>query len=160
AGFDLRDAGRADRIEDLNIQVVAVLQGHVVHLRDVGTVEEGADCRGLARYNRLPAVALGVLPAWGSRPADVSETVRRELPRLRNLLPPDFGLIAADGEAPSPGADVLTVDVAVPAGIRIDDLGRVLEQAEAALLVLKQPETGRALVEDVLSTVADEPDAA
>jgi multidrug efflux pump subunit AcrB len=59
----------------------------------VAVIEDGLqDRRTLARYNRLPTVAVGVRKAIGGNLVAVCENVKAELPRLRKLLPADTDL--------------------------------------------------------------------
>lgn len=70
-----------------------------IHLRDVAVVEDGTeDKRSFARYNRMPAVAVGVRKAIGGNLVAVCENVKNELGtpekpgRLRKILPPGVEL--------------------------------------------------------------------
>lgn len=66
-----------------------------IHLKDVAVVEDGAeDKRSFARYNRMPAIAIGVRKAIGGNLVAVCENVKHELGtpekpgRLRKIVPP------------------------------------------------------------------------
>ena len=68
----MRDAGRGEPAQDLNILIVASRQGNVVRLRDVGTVEDASDIpTGYALVNGRRTVYLPVTkrtPREKSRP--------------------------------------------------------------------------------------------
>src|SRR5262249_44947536 len=67
---------------------VAERDGQPVYLGDIAAVEDGLeDRRSLARYNRMPAVAVGVRKAIGGNLVAVCENVKREIPRLKRTLP-------------------------------------------------------------------------
>src|SRR5262249_25138719 len=62
--FNLRTMGEAYSIPEFNKLLVAYRNGQPVYLSDVAVVEDGLeDRRSLARYNRMPAVAVGVRKA-------------------------------------------------------------------------------------------------
>jgi HAE1 family hydrophobic/amphiphilic exporter-1 len=91
--FNLRTMGEAYSVADFNRLLVAERGGQQVYLGDVAVVEDGTeDRRSLARYNRMPAVAVGVRKAIGGNLVAVCENVKQELPRLRKQLPSDMEL--------------------------------------------------------------------
>src|SRR5205809_3408768 len=62
--------------------------GQQIYLKDVAVIENGLeDRRSLARFNRMPAVAVGVRKAIGGNLVAVCENVKKELPRLKRMLP-------------------------------------------------------------------------
>ncbi len=86
--FNLRTMGEAYSVNDFRNLVVAQRNGQQIKLHQVADVEDGLeDRRSLARYNRMPAVAIGVRKAIGGNLVAVCENVKNELPRLRKLLP-------------------------------------------------------------------------
>src|SRR5262245_45894671 len=87
--FNLRTMGEAYSIKDFEKLFVEHRQGgQQVLLGDVAVVEDGLeDRRSLARYNRMPAVAVGVRKAIGGNLVAVCENVKKELPRLKRMLP-------------------------------------------------------------------------
>jgi multidrug efflux pump subunit AcrB len=87
--FNLRTMGEAYSIKEFEKLVVDHRQGgQQVLLSDVAVVEDGLeDRRSLARYNRMPAVAVGVRKAIGGNLVAVCENVKKELPRLKRMLP-------------------------------------------------------------------------
>src|SRR4029077_13972162 len=91
--LNVRTMGEAYSLPELERLLVTQRNGQPIYLRDVAVVEDGLeDRRSLARYNRMPAVAVGVLKAIGGILVAVCEEVQKELPRLRRGLPPGFEL--------------------------------------------------------------------
>jgi HAE1 family hydrophobic/amphiphilic exporter-1 len=86
--FNLRTMGEAYSLSEFEKLVVAERNGQHVYLGDLAVIEDGTeDRRSLARYNRMPAVAIGVRKAIGGNLVQVCENVKKELPRLRKMLP-------------------------------------------------------------------------
>src|SRR5205823_6844145 len=86
--FNVRTMGEAYSLEEFNQLLVTQRNGQQVYLRDVAVVEDGLeDRRSLARFNRMPAVAVGVIKAIGGNLVAVCENVKKELPRLQRMLP-------------------------------------------------------------------------
>ena len=87
--FNLRVMGEAATLAELGRLIVFQKSGQTVRLEDVAVVADSTvDKRGLARYNRLPAVAIGIRKAIGGNLVSVCDAVRAEMPRLARLLPP------------------------------------------------------------------------
>src|SRR5256714_8012061 len=87
--FNLRTMGEAYSLEEFRKLLLAQRNGQQIYLGDVATVEDGLeDRRSLARFNRMPAVAVGVRKAIGGNLVAVCENVKKDLPRLRRMLPP------------------------------------------------------------------------
>jgi multidrug efflux pump subunit AcrB len=86
--FNLRTMGEAYSIGDFQKLVVAERKGQQIKLGDVAVIEDGTeDRRSLARYNRMPAVAIGIRKAIGGNLVAVCDNVKNQLPRLRRMLP-------------------------------------------------------------------------
>jgi multidrug efflux pump subunit AcrB len=93
---NLRTMGEAYSIDEFNRLLVAQRGGQQIYLGDVAVVEDGLeDRRSLARFNRLPTVAVGVRKAIGGNLVAVCENVKADLPRLRKMLPPGVDLDVA-----------------------------------------------------------------
>lgn len=91
--FNLRVMGEAATLADLGRLIVFQKAGQTVRLEDVAVVADSTvDKRGLARYNRLPAVAIGIRKAIGGNLVAVCDAVRAEIPRLARLLPPGIDI--------------------------------------------------------------------
>src|SRR5439155_17749531 len=76
--FNVRTMGEAYSLGEFNQLLVAQRNGQQIYLRDVAVVEDGLeDRRSLARFNRMPAVAVGVIKAIGGNLVAVCENVKR-----------------------------------------------------------------------------------
>jgi len=94
--FAVRTRGDLDQPEEFASIIVAQQGDQVVKLGDVAEVKVGAeDDRSAARYNRLPAVGLGIVKQQKASTVDVAHHVRDALPRLRELLPAGMQLDVA-----------------------------------------------------------------
>lgn len=86
--MNLRTMGEAYSLKEFDKLLIAQRNGQPIYLSDVAVIEDGLeDRRSLARYNRMPAVAIGVRKAIGGNLVAVCENVKKELPRLRRSLP-------------------------------------------------------------------------
>jgi HAE1 family hydrophobic/amphiphilic exporter-1 len=86
--INVRTMGEAYSMADFEKILVARRDQQHIHLKDVATIEDGLqDRRSLARYNRVPAVAVGVRKSIGGNLVAVCENVKKELPRLQKTLP-------------------------------------------------------------------------
>ncbi|HXE73979.1 MAG TPA: efflux RND transporter permease subunit, partial [Candidatus Nitrosotenuis sp.] len=75
-------------VEELADLVVSWREGAAVRLRDLGRLEDGQeDARGLARFDRVPTIGLGVRKQAGGNTVAVAEAVKAALPRLQAELP-------------------------------------------------------------------------
>ncbi|MFO0877132.1 MAG: efflux RND transporter permease subunit [Gemmataceae bacterium] len=86
--FNLRTMGEAYTVDDFRKLLLTERNGQQIYLGDVATIEDGLeDQRSLARFNRMPAVAIGVRKAIGGNLVAVCENVKAELVRLQKTLP-------------------------------------------------------------------------
>src|SRR5262249_40229930 len=86
--FNLRTMGEAYSVDRFKKLLIAQRGGQQIYLGDVATIEDGLeDQRSLARFNRMPAVAVGVRKAIGGNLVAVCENVKKDLPRLKKMLP-------------------------------------------------------------------------
>jgi multidrug efflux pump subunit AcrB len=86
--LNVRTMGEAYSLKELENLVVAQKDNQPIRLSSVAVVEDGMeDRRSLARFNRMPAVAVGVRKAVGGNLVEVCENVKRALPELKKLLP-------------------------------------------------------------------------
>ena len=84
------DLRSAEEFKDL---IVADRKGAVVRLRDVATVELGAEeATTVAKYGKKEAVYLGVWPLVGVNEIEVAHRLRDEMDRIRPTLPPDIDM--------------------------------------------------------------------
>ncbi|MBL8824312.1 MAG: efflux RND transporter permease subunit [Planctomycetia bacterium] len=86
--LNVRTMGEAYSLKELENLVIAQKDGQPIRLHDVAVVEDGMeDRRSLARFNRMPSVAVGVRKAVGGNLVSVCENVKNAVPELRKLLP-------------------------------------------------------------------------
>jgi len=99
--FSVHTRGDLTQPEEFAAIVVATQGDRLVHLSDVADVSVGAeDDRSIARYNRQPAVGLGIVKQQKASTVDVAHAVQKALPGLRALLPPGVHLeIAYDSSS-------------------------------------------------------------
>jgi HAE1 family hydrophobic/amphiphilic exporter-1 len=91
--INVRTMGEVYDIKDFERLLIAQRGTQPIYLGQIARVEYGSqDVRALARFNRLPAVAVGVRKAIGGNLVNVCENVRQELPKLKRSLPPGVDL--------------------------------------------------------------------
>ena len=82
--------GRMDRPDQYANLIVRESEGTPIRLRDVATVEIGpAVEQTIARFGGQPAVGLGVVKQSDANAVEVAQRVRRELEKIKPLLPAD-----------------------------------------------------------------------
>ncbi len=87
--FSIRTLGELQTPEEYGALVVARVAGEPVRLRDVARVEIGPeDERRLVRFNREPAVGLGIVKQSRANTLDVARVVMAEIDSIRPTLPP------------------------------------------------------------------------
>ena len=87
ANTDLRSTA------EFNDLIVAERRGAIVRLRDVATVELGAEEADMvAKYGQKEAVYLGVWPLVGVNEIEVAHRLRDEMDRIRPTLPADIDM--------------------------------------------------------------------
>jgi multidrug efflux pump subunit AcrB len=86
---NVRAMGEAYSIDEFKRILIARRNGQAIYLADLtSSIEDGTeDERSVARYNGRPAVAVGVRKAIGGNLVSVCENVKKELPRLRRMVP-------------------------------------------------------------------------
>ncbi len=86
--FSVRTRGEVNTPEQFAAIIISKTAEGVVRLGDVATVEIGAeDERTITRYNRRPAVGLGIVKQSKASTIDVARAVRETLPALELALP-------------------------------------------------------------------------
>jgi multidrug efflux pump len=86
--FSVRTRGELSTAEEFGAIVVKQEGENTVRLRDVAQVEVGAeDERTAIRYNKKPALGLGIVKQKGASTIDVGHAVEEALPDLQKLLP-------------------------------------------------------------------------
>jgi multidrug efflux pump len=87
--FAIRTLGELKTPEEYGALIVSRSAGEPVRLRDVALVEEGPeDDRKLVRFNREPAVGLGIVKQSKANTLDVAAAVKTEIESIRAILPP------------------------------------------------------------------------
>jgi multidrug efflux pump len=87
--FTVRTLGELTRPEEYGELIVAMVDGAPVRLRDVAEVAIGPeDERKIVRFNREPAVALGIVKQSKANTLDVADAVKAELVNVQKILPP------------------------------------------------------------------------
>jgi len=86
--FTVRTLGEMHTPEEYGALVIATPQGEPIRLRDVARVEVGPeDDRKLVRFNREPAVGLGVVKQSKANTLEVARAVKEELREIQATLP-------------------------------------------------------------------------
>jgi HAE1 family hydrophobic/amphiphilic exporter-1 len=93
--FTVRSLGELRNIEEFNDLIIAYQNGAPVRLKDVGWTEDGTEpVRSIARFNRVPAVGLSIVPRSGANVVEVARSVKGKLAEIKQILPPgvDIGI--------------------------------------------------------------------
>ncbi len=94
--FSVRSLGELKTPQEFSELVVSSVGGQLVKLKDLGRVELGPeDERGALRYNRSPAVGLGIVRQSKANLIDVAQAIRDELPSIQAGLPGGVELAVA-----------------------------------------------------------------
>jgi hydrophobic/amphiphilic exporter-1 (mainly G- bacteria), HAE1 family len=87
--ISVRAAGRLHEVSEFENIIVKADAGTLVHLRDIGSVELGAETYGSElRFQGIDAVGFGVTQLPTANALDVERLVRAELDRLALTFPP------------------------------------------------------------------------
>jgi multidrug efflux pump len=88
--MSVRTLGKLNQPAEFENLIIAFRKGTPVRLREIARVELGVeDERTIARYNRRPAVGLGIVKQSEANALDVGEQVKVELEKIKPSLPPD-----------------------------------------------------------------------
>ena len=86
--FTVRNLGELRNAEEFNNLIITYQNGAPIRLKDVGWAEDGTEpIRTIARYNRIPAVGMGVIPRSGANVVEVARAVKKRLVEIRKTLP-------------------------------------------------------------------------
>jgi HAE1 family hydrophobic/amphiphilic exporter-1 len=90
----LRILGRIDVARDFSELIVARVQGSLVRISDLGSVEDGYELpvKTLARLDGKDAVTLQVRKQSGTNTIEIITLVKKNLEKIRAVLPPDLNL--------------------------------------------------------------------
>jgi multidrug efflux pump len=94
--FTVRSLGELKTPAEFADLVVSSRGGQLVKLKDVSRVELGPeDERSVLRFNRRPAVAIGVIRQSKANIIEVADAIHRELPAIQRALPAGVRIDAA-----------------------------------------------------------------
>ena len=80
--------------EEFGDIIVANVAGFPVRIRDIGTVAIGpVDERTISRFNGKPSLNIGVIKQAVANPLDLSRSVRAEVEKINQNLPPGMKLV-------------------------------------------------------------------
>ncbi|MEW6375876.1 MAG: efflux RND transporter permease subunit [Thermodesulfobacteriota bacterium] len=86
--FAVRNLGELRNIEEFNNLIITYQNGAPVRLKNVGWAEDGTEpVRTIARFNRVPAVGMGIIPRSGANVVEVARWVTAKLDEIRKTLP-------------------------------------------------------------------------
>jgi len=86
--FTVRNLGELQNIEEFNSLIISYHNGAPIRLKDVGWAEDGTEpVRAVARFNRIPAVGMGVIPRSGANVVEVARGVKAKLSEIQKTLP-------------------------------------------------------------------------
>jgi len=86
--FTVRNLGELRNIEEFNHLIITYQNGVPIRLKDVGWAEDGTEpVRTIARYDRIPAVGMGVIPRSGANVVEVARGVKARLAEIKKTLP-------------------------------------------------------------------------
>lgn len=89
--LNVRTMGEARTPEEFGQIPVVNRKSQLIRIGDLAVVEDGLeDRRNFARFNRETNVGIGVMRATGANVVEVCDEVKKRLPALRRMLPPDM----------------------------------------------------------------------
>ncbi len=96
--INIRTLGKISRVEDFENVVIATRGGYQVKIKDIGTVEDGAEeLRSQSFFNGRPAVTLIVSKQSGKNTVAVAHELKEILNEIRPTLPSGYSLtVVAD----------------------------------------------------------------
>jgi len=87
--FTVRNLGELRNIEEFNNLIIAYQNGAPIRLKDIGWTEDGTEpVRSFARFNRVPAIGLSIVPRSGANVVEVARAVKSKLGEINKALPP------------------------------------------------------------------------
>ncbi|MBM4338789.1 MAG: efflux RND transporter permease subunit [Deltaproteobacteria bacterium] len=87
--FTVRNLGELRNIEEFNNLIINYQNGAPIRLKDVGWTEDGTEpVRSMARFNRMPAIGLSIVPRSGANVVEVARAVKSKLGEMNKALPP------------------------------------------------------------------------
>jgi HAE1 family hydrophobic/amphiphilic exporter-1 len=121
--INVRTMGEARSAAEFGRMPIVQRGGAIVRLEDVAIVEDGLeDRRTFARFNREPNIGIGVMRATGANVVEVCSEVKKRLPELRKLLPPEMEISISTDYSLFIQDDIAEVKQALLAGILLTAL--------------------------------------
>lgn len=103
----IQTQGEMKTAEQFNTLVLRNDGANLVRLRDIGEARVGAeDVRSIGRFNGRPSVALGVVKQTQANTIEVANGIKRELERLRAVVPEGINIDLPYDESEYVGAAV------------------------------------------------------
>lgn len=110
--------------EEFNNVIIAKEKDYLIKLKDVGRAEfsPGAE-KNVAFYNRMPAIAIGLIKKSISNPLEVSDQAKKLLPEMKRNLPKGMNL-------------ALAVDKSIPIKQSIDEVYKTFFEAIVCVFLI------------------------
>jgi HAE1 family hydrophobic/amphiphilic exporter-1 len=87
--FTVRNLGELRTIEEFDNLIITHDNGAPIRLKNIGWTEDGTESiRSIARYNRVPAIGLSIIPRSGANVVEVARTVKSKIAEMNKTLPP------------------------------------------------------------------------
>ena len=94
--FTVRSLGELRNVEEFDQLIIAYRNGIPVRLQDVGHTEDGTEpVRSIARFNRMPAIGMSIIPRSGANVVEMARTVKLKLAEIRKTLPPGVDIFVS-----------------------------------------------------------------
>ena len=86
--YSVKIKGEVPNPQEFNDLIVGYYNNAPIRLRDIGRAEDGmAEKRSIVRFNGVPSVGLGVQKQSGTNTVEVINRVKKELERIKTVLP-------------------------------------------------------------------------
>ncbi len=103
----IQTQGEMKTAEQFNTLVIRNEGANLVRLRDIGEARVGAeDVRSVGRFNGRPSVALGVVKQTQANTIEVAKGIKKEMERLRTVVPEGISIDLPYDESEYVGAAV------------------------------------------------------
>jgi HAE1 family hydrophobic/amphiphilic exporter-1 len=92
--FIVRTTGKYKNVQQIADTVVKVENGFPVYVKDIATVEDShKEIRNYSKTNMKDSVIMWITKESGSNTVEVVDTVRKELEKIKSILPPDVQVL-------------------------------------------------------------------
>jgi len=86
--FTVRNLGELRNVQEFDDLIIAHQNGAPIRLKDVGWTEDGTEpVRTIARFNRVPAIGLSIIPRSGANVVEVARAVKARLGEINKIIP-------------------------------------------------------------------------